>query len=560
MKKAMCFLLAILTAVSLFSAASAAGYTLPEKMQRQLQVGSGLKGSFAVHANTDPELCPFVASVQSAEFEIRGIRSGDDLHYYIFQPGEGEALNSLTEYCRIGGTGYIRSDFLPEAVYRLPGLETVLRFVLDTEGENPSILPEMIRMIINKEWNEEETFDTEALEKQIELWINSFSSDTSVSSAEGAFPRLTQIFRIPVKAMFNAVNALVKTVSENIPAMELLKSVLTEEQIAIYLNPNLGYFYTEAMESLNLDGEIVFSRTMSTLGELINNELSLPLDAAKTGWSSITLGNGLERKSVQISGPKGLLYLEIPLEFDPAAETWEEETFRLICISTEDSIPCNIALQINASKSHEKHEDTDEQRNHETVRYTVRAEKDLTALPEGYSPDLIPDISPAEGTLELHYDSKLQLSSPTTLEISCAIRQGQYDFTLAGKVKTSSPWTYTPFEITSAMDTDSWSKEDFEHLKTAWISKANEKLVRTPEEIKSSEPAEIPEQQKADPAEMPGQTETEAGESPDETAGETAAYPEDETEESDEDVEIITEESDEDVEIISEESDENEIP
>ena len=73
MKKICSLFLAFVLAISMISAACAAGYTLPEKMERQLQVGSGLKGSFAIYANADPELNPFLHSVQNAAFEIRGI-------------------------------------------------------------------------------------------------------------------------------------------------------------------------------------------------------------------------------------------------------------------------------------------------------------------------------------------------------------------------------------------------------------------------------------------------------------------------------------------------------
>ena len=148
MKKTICLILTVLTAFCFLTAASAAGYTLPEKMERQLQVGSGLKGSFVIHSNADQELSPFVHSIRNAAYEIRGIRSGDDLHYYIYQPGEGETLSSLTEFCRIGNTGYLRSDFLPEAAYRLPDFEEFIASFLKAEGENPSILPELIRLLV----------------------------------------------------------------------------------------------------------------------------------------------------------------------------------------------------------------------------------------------------------------------------------------------------------------------------------------------------------------------------------------------------------------------------
>ena len=102
-------------------------------------------------------------------------------------------------------------------------------------------------------------------------------------------------------------------------------------------------------------------------------------------------------------------------------------------------------------------------------------------------------MDPIGAELELHYSSKLQLSSPTTLEISCSVRQGKYDFTLAGQVKAASPWTFTPFDITHAAEAGRYQLKDFESLKEAWIRQAEEKLVRTPEEIRPAEPTAVPE-------------------------------------------------------------------
>ena len=55
MKKRICFLLTVVLFLFSVSSAFAAGYTLPFKMQRQLEVGSGLKGSFVIHSNASAE-------------------------------------------------------------------------------------------------------------------------------------------------------------------------------------------------------------------------------------------------------------------------------------------------------------------------------------------------------------------------------------------------------------------------------------------------------------------------------------------------------------------------
>ena len=113
LKKIFGIILTFVLVLSVFSTALAA-YTLPEKMERQLQVGSGLRGTLTVRANADAEQYPLIHSIQNAEFEIRGIQYEGNQHYYIYQPGEGESLNALTEICMMDGKYYLRSDLLDE--------------------------------------------------------------------------------------------------------------------------------------------------------------------------------------------------------------------------------------------------------------------------------------------------------------------------------------------------------------------------------------------------------------------------------------------------------------
>ena len=101
MKRMLCCLLTAVLFVFFTASAFAAAYTLPYKMQRQLEVGSGLKGSFVIHSNASAEKEPLIHALSKVEFEIRGIRSENNFHYYIYQPGENEDRNNLTEFSTV---------------------------------------------------------------------------------------------------------------------------------------------------------------------------------------------------------------------------------------------------------------------------------------------------------------------------------------------------------------------------------------------------------------------------------------------------------------------------
>ena len=111
MKRQFLIVLTVLLAV-LTGTGCAASYTLPEKMYNQLAIGSGLKGSFMITAEGEKFDTPFMNQITDAEFDIRGIVSGKDLHYYIFQQREDEQQTAVNELYRKDGVFYFRSDMV----------------------------------------------------------------------------------------------------------------------------------------------------------------------------------------------------------------------------------------------------------------------------------------------------------------------------------------------------------------------------------------------------------------------------------------------------------------
>ena len=484
MKKSCFILLTILLIFSLISSSSASGYTLREKMDRQLLVGSGLKGSFAIHANADPELNSFVHSIQNAEFEIRGIRNEENQHFYIYQPGENEELNALTEYCKIDGKEYFRSDFLEDRCYLFPGTDHLINSWLHAEGENPSVFPVVLRSILNI--SDEDELNTESLERQLEVMLSSFSSEPSVQNLDGS-PCLTQTFRIPVEDMYNTVVSLINTISSNELYMSYFREILTKDQISLYLNPNLGYYYLDAMKQLDSEGDIVFSRTVSTLGDLIHSSLVLPMNSGKTGYTSLVFSSTEERKSIYLKGPSKMLYADLPLDFDLKTDEYENEELRLAFIDLESEMSNNFSLHISVSKKSEKNDSAEDGKIHEKEIYTLKISKNTDNLPEDISTEMIPDMASAEAEITIHFSSKPQLSSPTTLEVSCKIKHGRFAFDLEGNVKTSSPWLFAPFDTSNPIDTAGYTIKDFLKLKDTIIRNADGQLIRIPEETVSSD-------------------------------------------------------------------------
>ena len=480
MRKISALVMSIILVLSIITTVSAAGYTLPEKMERQLQVGSGLKGSFVIHGNADAELNPLIHSLQNASYEIRGIQSESNQHYYVYQPGENESMNALTEYCLIDDKMYLRSDFLADGSYALPSIDQVVNSWLHAEGENPSVLTDLMRILFIQD--EENTLNTESLERQLEVWISAFSTETSVQNDSGS-PKLSQTFTIPLKEVYNAINDLIRTIHSNESLLSFFASQLSKDQMDTYLNPDLGYFYVNSLEQLDLDGDIRFTRTVSTLGELFSSTLVLPLDADKTGFSAAAFDSDENNKSVFLSGPRGMYYLKMPNDFTLNGDDFQNAVLYFAMIDQQNENAKNVAIKADISKKSEKYDNAEDNRIHEKVTYTFRLTRDADTLPEQMAAELIPDMAAAEGEISIHYSSKPQLSSPTTLELSAKVEQGRFNFSFEGQVKTASPWIFAPFDVSGAVAQEKYEQSYYEQLLETWMKNAEEKVSRFPEEI-----------------------------------------------------------------------------
>ena len=122
-KRIICIIAGIMMLLS--GVANAATYTLPEKMQNQLAIGSGLKGSFTVTADGELSKTPFLNAFCDATYDLRGMSSGHDLHYYLFQENNG-SQTIIAELYKKDGQYYLRSDIVQGKILELSGFSIFL--------------------------------------------------------------------------------------------------------------------------------------------------------------------------------------------------------------------------------------------------------------------------------------------------------------------------------------------------------------------------------------------------------------------------------------------------
>ena len=442
MKKGLAIVLS-LWMVCLTTIGYAVTYTLPEKMSRQLAIGSGMKGSFVLNAEGDSETAAALRLFNQAEIQVRGMMSDKDWHYYLYQTDEAENQWARTDLYRKDGAVYLKSQLLKnDRVLMLPGTDTMLDTLIPGTAGNPSAASAIWNLAQMSEGTKTEVWDPliAQLEERIESWLTPYASAPEMGQTEDGQTVIEMSYVIPTDALIACILDGVDLITGNAELMNLAADAATEEQREVYLNPYLRYYYEEALDQLDLSFDASLSRTVSTTGETLNAVIELPLDEGRTGYSALTLSTEGSVRRFTLSREDRRLTAVLPegdLKADGRYSLWLMDT-------REEGE--STAVRIDLTRAQDAWED-EETRSHETYNYTMDIVNDASQAEEGVAAAEYTEIPERHGKAALHFYSKYAQSSPTTLEVSGEWQEEGLKLTLEGKFKSASPWVFSPFEI-----------------------------------------------------------------------------------------------------------------
>ncbi len=481
----------MLIACLAISSLAATDYTLPAKMSKQLSIGSGLKGQFIIRADGNS---PFVLAMEpflNTELQLRGLTSEGESHYYVYQDTGDETQKGLTEIYFKDNQVFLRSDMLGETVLCLPELGALVNTLSKSSGENPAFASILLNIFQQGEDGRVSVWEpmTEKLTKKLELWISRFEVSSSRSAEEGAVVEIN--YTIPMGELKKEILVLLREIRQDPEIKAALEAVMTEEQRNIYLNDGLDYFYTEAMNSLQDDFDVVITRTISTMGKEISSSIELPLDGSRFGgYTSLKIESMDKTTAVILKNNESVLHVVtedglLPAETDYL--TWWIMNYpnrEAESVSTKKS-----AVRVRFSRTSETSTDVDG-RDHQNDRYTVRGEFDTSRLPAEENADSYPASAPFVLDIQLHYSSKNSQSSPTTLAVTASLEMDQAKLSLDGTFKSASPWIFSPFDITGARNLMELSDGEKTLMLAEWLAAAGEQLSKTPENTDAGNHAE----------------------------------------------------------------------
>ena len=136
-------------------------------------------------------------AVTDAEWSLRGIQSGSDLHYYLFQTNEKEEQSAFSEMYRREGIYYIKSDMVQGKILSFPVLSQYIESLFPSEGENGSSSSFISQIISLPENTRKDKWDPviQRYQYELEMWLADFTvkADT-VKLENNLFSKSEMIF------------------------------------------------------------------------------------------------------------------------------------------------------------------------------------------------------------------------------------------------------------------------------------------------------------------------------------------------------------------------------
>ena len=485
MKKVLCVILTVLLFTASSAAYGAVEYTLPEKMQKQLDIGSGLKGNITLHAEGSDALVFAFQPFQDVELQIRGIKSGEESHYYIYQEGENEAQNGLTEFYNDGNRLFLRSDLLPNDVFSVPQINELTDILTAPEGGNPPAASMVLRwlQLDASERDSLKSSVTDMLNSELEKWSAAYVSLSPVRTLDSGASVFDMNYAIPMADLKEEIVRLLVQFVQSDAGKAFTDKIMNAEQKEIFANPNLDYFYADALSALNNDYDLIYTKTVSTLGDAISSSMELPLDEEKTKYQALLIEENGGLVSYTLRGDEQQVTLLIGSDPDlsqiDGASAWIMVRPSPNAETAENGVYRAIRAEINHSSQVSTDEDA---RDHLHESWTFQTVRDVSRLPKSENPENYPEESPIRIQTDLHYYSKYSQSSPTTLEFSIEASGENFVLRASGQLKTASPWVFSPFSTENATDLTSLSGETLSLKLAEYLASAAENLTPAEEQ------------------------------------------------------------------------------
>ncbi len=474
---------AILLAVSpVLLYGACAESALLHKMQRQLDAGSGLKGTVAVSG-----LSGLDGLTLDAQYILQKVQS----QLLLSMKSGGGELAKVVLYGQEGAMA-LDAGLASGKLYGLQGgLESLLnRLVVGEKGGWQTPVHTALWNILSPEDEADGAKLSEAAVPyltKIDLWMQGFAEAPVLEKDPIGVSVMKAAYRIPAAAFKAELKQLLVDLLADKTLLPLLWAKMTPEQANLYLNPALQSFYFAAVDALPLQGEITMQRRITTMGQLLETSLSLPLHGTAGGLTQLSFIS-----KVMADGD----LLDCTLE--TAEGTLQVTALKPAAVQPDTLAYSGVIRYLPAEIPNWQVDATTPQYAGEALSvsyqatYVTKLSTDADGkISESYTltVDLAPDWSHLDKEVTEEIKAQYALTEPVKISGSVLLTSGQArnastsldaqvhfvsggaDWTLGGQFKTTPPWTFQPVDMAAAQKLESMTQEQMDALVTEFLSK-----------------------------------------------------------------------------------------
>lgn len=500
MKRMICLLLTLLLVVGCVNAQAVQYDSLAEKLARQLEKGSGLKGALTFTAAGDGEWVRLLAPLSGRQLSLRGLQGEDGrMEYSLFEGGDDGEHLGLTQLYTGGSKLYLRSDLLIDSLYSLPVHGDLLSSFTGIGSETPTFYSALCAAssLRPEDWAAEWAPLLERYEAHIDDWMTPYGAEPVVTRV-GVVSQVEIVYELPIDAVKAEMKALLHMALSDEALLKQLRSVMTDEQNAAYLDPAFAWYYDQLIDGMSMTENVKLTRRMSAQGEVMGTVLHFPL-VGVDGWTALTIETNEPAVSITLTG-----------QGQSVTFTGENDGVSyggsVVCVQAEGD---TLGFAYLAEKTTDAYID-EENRTHEITDWAIQLD------PVGNAAA----FDPAVLQLRLHYYSKPAATQATTLEVTLQGTLPGGEISFAGRFRSVSPWDFsTDLPTAGDRDMSAMTAEERGEVIADLLVNALVVFGLEDDSAAAESPAEIPAPE-ADPSPAPAE---EAAEAPaEEAAGEPA--------------------------------------
>lgn len=446
-----------------------------EKMLRQYELGSGLRGAMKFAVTGESGLASMLSPLNDAEFQIRSILSGKTMSTQLYAV-KNDTETAQTEICRMDGQWYLKTSLLLDSTLSLPDRGDLLSTLSSSETlGNPSFYSFILSFLSA----DPALWKGVNIDASVNKWLEAYVQKPVLINEDNE-TRMKFQYIVPAADLLSGIKVAMHQMLSDVELQKKLGTLMTEEQKALLLNPEMSWYLDSVIDSIPLTGTGTFERIVTMQGTEVSSHIQIPVVEPKNAWKVLDITTADGQTVYELTGEERRL-------------TWKPTAERSGIIEYASAQSDSIAVMYDISMNSESSVDAEDY-HHETTTYILKLS------PSESSDDSTEwlDFDPIEIQTRFHFYSKSAKRSATTLEVTLAglIPGGRIQ--AAAKFRTTTPWEITLMDTSSHISLE--NKTSAERIEIGSDILANllmslRQLDPAPAETESPEMTTVPEEQ-----------------------------------------------------------------